>query len=239
MSQAAGSESQAHRELKRLTLLWAQSRGFRVAAMEVSLPDRGARIDVAACRLQRQGTAPVTAIFECKAFAGDFRRDARPLQAMLERLELLQERKARIEREMCLHFPSIRNGDSLFPEYETLDFERPGYERYQRVIEEAKRLSMRLHANTKFDRLVKYGEANLYYVVAEPDIFRPHELPAGWGVLARNGNELELVSKPIWHEVSESRRLHFLQRIALAGTRAVNREAGITFDELNDARRGF
>src|SRR4051812_33328156 len=53
----AGSrgESAAHRELKRLALVWAQARGFRIASAEVSLPTHRYRLDVAACRVERQG----------------------------------------------------------------------------------------------------------------------------------------------------------------------------------------
>ena len=47
------SETQAHRDLKRLALIWAQSNGFRVAAAEVSLPNHRVRMDVAAYRSTR------------------------------------------------------------------------------------------------------------------------------------------------------------------------------------------
>src|SRR6185436_16532277 len=93
--------------------------------------------------------------------------DARSIMAINERLKILHERKIRIEQELRLFYPSIRNGDSLFQEFETLDFERPGHERYRRVLDEITRLTTRLHANTKFDKLVKWGAANLFYLVAE------------------------------------------------------------------------
>lgn len=229
-------ESDAHRALKGLALGWAREQGFRIAAPEVSIPNRGVRIDVAAYRparvrkekwnerLQRNravscAAVGVTAIFECKAFRSDFRRDARSIAPTLERLQVLHARKAKIEDELKIFYPSIRNGDSLFAEFETLNFERPGYERYEEVLREIRQLSSRLHANTKFDRLTKYGSANLYYIVAEADVLVPHELPARWGWLRRHGDRLELVSKPVWHEVEEDQRLDFLHRIAAAGTR--------------------
>ncbi|MEZ0256938.1 MAG: hypothetical protein ACAI37_16755 [Chthoniobacter sp.] len=239
-------ESQAHRDLKRLALLWAQRNGFRIAAAEVSLPNHRVRMDVAAYKPQwvretrrdpRTGrerqvwkaSVGVTAIFECKASATDFIRDARSMQATAERLQALHEKRTRAEQELLIHYPSIRNGDSLFQEYETLNFERPGYERYEKIMRDIQRLSDRLHGNTKFDRLTKYGAANLFYVVAEPAAIASHVLPCGWGLLERAGEELLLKLKPQWHEVPEDDRLVFFQRIALAGTRAVNREHGIEF----------
>jgi hypothetical protein len=248
-----GGESQAHRELKRLALMWAQANGFRVAAAEVSLPHRRVRMDVAAYQPQRvrearrdertqrerlvwKTTIGVTAIFECKASAADFIRDARLMKATLEQLKALQEKRERAEQELKIFYPSIRNGDSLFQEYETLNFERPGYERYEKIMREIRRHSDRLHGNTKFDRLAKYGAANLFYVVAEPAAISSHVLPCGWGLLERVGDGLTLKLKPLWHEVPVEDRLAFFQRVAMAATRSVHREHGAVFVPEDDAR---
>jgi len=165
----------------------------------------------------------VTAIFECKVSSLDFRRDARSIIATTERLQILHAKKLKIEDELKIFYPSIRNGDSLFQEFETLNFERPGYERYEKVIGEIRQLSSRLHENTKFEKLTKYGSANLYYLVAAPEVLAPHELPVDWGWLRPVGDALELVVKPIWHDVDEDQRLEFLHRIAMTATSARNR----------------
>jgi hypothetical protein len=236
-----GGESAAHRELKRLALIWAQARAFRIAAAEVSLPNYRYRLDVAACRIeQRPRCAGValglpkisTAIFECKASRQDFRRDATSLRATVARLKILHDRKARVEDELRLYYPSIRNGDSLFAEYETLDFQRPGYERYVKVLAEIARLSARLQANTKFERLGEWGVANLGYLVAEPAAIEQHEVPAGWGLLLREGKSLLLAIKPIWKEVPEEQQLALFQRVAMAATRAVNAAHGVSYDDV-------
>ena len=238
------SETAEHLELKRLALIWAQAHGYRVTAAEVSLPNYRFRLDVAAYRPERVREAQpdgrmrqrpavgLTAVFECKASKLDFLRDARSIPATTDRLKVLHERKARIENELHLHYPSILNGDSLFQEYQSVNFERPGHERYQRTLRDIQRLVSRLHANTKFDRLVKWGAANLFWVVSDPDLIKSHELPAGWGLLIRDGANLRVAAKPLLHEVPESERLALLHRIALAASRAVNREHGIAFDDL-------
>ena len=253
--QKNGGETEAHRDLKRLALLWAQAGGFRIAAAEVSLPNHRVRMDVAAYRPERtrevrrderlktsrlvwKPKVGVTAVFECKAFRPDFIRDGRSITRTLERLTVLEERRARAEEELKIHYPSIRNGDSLFQEFETLDFQRPGYERYDKIIREMRQLSARLHENTKFERLAKYAAANLFYVVAEPGLVTAAALPCGWGLLERSGEGLALVAKPHWHDAPEDDRLAFFQRIALAATRAVNREHGAVLDLWGDAQRG-
>jgi hypothetical protein len=247
------SESPAHRDLKRLALAWAQAQGYGVAAAEVSLPNYRFRLDVAAYKPHRmrtfrrsdrsnsgklvwESTVGLTAVFECKVSKPDFRRDSRSIAATTALLKVLHERKVRIETELRLHYPSIRNGDSLFQEYYSVDFERPGHERYQRTLQDIRRLTGHLHANTKFDRLIKWGAASLLYVVADPGVVGPHEVPAGWGLLIRDGNDLRLETKPLLHEIAEPERLSLLHRISLAATRAVNREHGVTFWTRDVAR---
>ena len=182
-----------------MALQWAQQNGYRIGATEVKLPNRGVRMDVAAYRPQRINKEKngknvscaaigVTAIFECKVSTPDFRRDARSIIATTERLQILHAKKLKIEDELKIFYPSIRNGDSLFQEFETLNFQRPGYERYEKVIGEIRKLSSRLHENTKFEKLTQYGSANLYYVVADADVLAPHELPADWGWLRPVGD---------------------------------------------------
>jgi hypothetical protein len=237
-------ESAEHRELKRLALIWAQARGFRIAAAEVALPNYRYRLDVAACRMERsrgrlavpEGAGRITtAIFECKASRQDFRRDACVLTATAARLKTLHERKARVEDELRLYYPSIRNGDSLFPEYETLNFERPGYERYVKLLGEIARLSTRLEANTKFDRLGQWGVANLRYIVAEAAALERHEVPSGWGLLVRENDSLQLIIKPVWRDLCEEQQFVLLQRVALAATRAVNAAYSVTYEHVASA----
>lgn len=91
------------------------------------------------------------------------------------------------------------------------------------MIAEVRRFTTRLYENTEFDRLIKHGAANLFYVVANPGVVSPRALPCGWGLLERAGEALALKVKPHRHEVSEDARLAFFQRISLAATRSVNR----------------
>jgi hypothetical protein len=242
-----GSESATHRELKRLALIWAQAHGYCAAAAEVALPNYRFRLDVAAYkparvreapagggRLRQRSTIGHTAVFECKASKPDFLRDAHSIDVTTERLKILHKRKARIERELYIQYPSILTGDSLFQEYQSVDFQRPGHERYQRTLRDIGRLASRLHANTKFDRLVQWNAANLFWVVAEPGVMALHQLPAGWGLLLRDGASLRVEARPLLHEIPESERLALLHRIAKASSRAVNREHGITFEDLRE-----
>src|SRR5213079_1585086 len=67
-------ETAAHIALKRLALLWAQSRGYSGCAFEVQLPRCRFRADLAAYRPNGKEIG-TTAIFECKQAFPDLRRD--------------------------------------------------------------------------------------------------------------------------------------------------------------------
>jgi hypothetical protein len=63
----------------------------------------------------------------------------------------------------------------------------------------------------------------LFFVVLSKDIFREPEIPIGWGALVELDGNLELVRKPTWNETGPEQNVRLLERIAAAGTRALNR----------------
>lgn len=248
-------ESPAHLELKRLALIWAQANGYPIAACEVSLPNLRFRLDAGAyrpgTRLEarrdlrlnanrsvRLAAIGVTAIFECKASRPDLVRDGRNAARLIERMKALTERRLTLERLLKLHYPSLRHGDGLWPEFETASYEEAEHAPYRKVRKELMTLSRQLHGQTKLETLRKWPAANLHYLVVEPDLVETHELPFGWGLLVREGARLALRMRPEWQDVEESTRLLFLHRIATAGTKATNREAGVDYLAIDEERRG-
>jgi hypothetical protein len=227
----AHGETERHARLKRLAFLWAQAQGYSACAMEVSLPKCRYRADVAAYRLtpKRIGS---TAIFECKQVLRDLRRDNCQSDAARQRLETIWQRRQLLERRLRAHYPSLRNGDSLFPEFDLPDFTVIGHRGHARILRELGALQNRLYDCTKFDKLLRYHCANLYFLVLPEDLFRDSEIPASWGALVEADGALKLVRKPIWHETTAEYQIRLLHRIAVAGTRAINRKLEITFDEI-------
>jgi hypothetical protein len=252
----SSSESPAHLELKRLALVWAQANGYPIAACEVALPNLRFRLDGGAYRpatrrewrldAARQTRRTVTtaalgstAIFECKATRTDLVRDCRNGARLRERMRVLTDRRLTLERLLGIHCPSLRRGDGLWPEYESFDFDQAEHAPYRKVVKELGMLSRQLHGQTKMESLLKWQAANLHYLVVEPGLVEPHEIPLGWGLLVREGARLRLLARPERREVEESARLVFLQRVATAGTKATNREAGIDWLGIETERRGL
>lgn len=230
------AETEAHVRLKRLALLWAQANGYLACAAEVSLPQCRYRADVAAYR-SRLREQTVTVIFECKQARSDLRRDNCETATTRQRLRSLARRREILEKNLRVHYPTLRTGDSLFAEYDSHDFDAIGHRGYRRLLRESAALENRLFGGTKFECLVRYRCANLFFLVLPHELFREMDLPAGWGVLVEGNGALDLVRNPVWHDNAVQARIRLLQRIAVAGTRQFNRAFEITREEIASGDR--
>ncbi len=228
-------ETEAHARLKRLAFVWAQAQGFSACAMEVSLPKCRYRADLAACRWQRKQIGS-TAVFECKQALCDLRRDNCHSEAASRQLDAICKRRQVLETCLREHYPNLRNSDSLFPEFDSQNFTVIGHCGYARLSRELRALQNRLYDCTKFDKLIRYRCANVFFLVLPEQLFREPEIPVGWGVLVESNGELMLTRKPVWHETSTDNRIRFLQRIAAAGTRALTRQLEVTFEDVMASR---
>jgi len=239
---AAGGESPAHRALKRLALFWAQRAGYRACAFEVMPPRCRFRADLAACRpaSSKRSAEPVigaTAIFECKQARSDFLIDSRSAVATRQKLAALQSRRETLERLLGVHYPSLRSGDSLFPDFDSPDLSRLEHANYRRVLAQMRQLQNRLYRHVKFETMTRYRCANLFYLVVEPGLVNPAEVPVGWGLLERLDGALKLVRRPTLHPCEASDRLVLLQRVAAAGTRGLNSAHDVSLEAIWEARR--
>ena len=228
-------ETAAHIALKRLALLWAQSRGYSVCGFEVQLPRCRFRADLAAYRPNGKEIG-TTAIFECKQAFPDLRRDNGCTAVTAKRLEKVFQRRQVLEKNLRIHYPALRIPDSLFSDFDSHNFAAIEHRGYARVLRELSALQNRLFDCTKFERLIRYRCANLFFLVVSNRLFREPEIPFGWGALIESEGELVLVRKPLWHEVTSANRLKLLERIAAAGTRLLNKQSEITFDDVCAAR---
>jgi hypothetical protein len=216
------SESATHLELKRLAFLWAQQNGYPIAALEISLPQCHYRADVAAYRPERNGTLGHTIVFECKQSGADLRRDDCRSAQTVARLESVYRRRQILEKHLRIHYPTLRTGESLFPEWDAHDFGAIDHHGYARVTRELAALQTQLRDGRKFEKLARYGCANLFYLVVPNELLREPETPLGWGLLVEKKSTLTLQRKPVWHDSPEPVRLRVLQKIAAAATLQLN-----------------
>jgi hypothetical protein len=148
----------------------------------------------------------------------------------MHRLDAVDRRRQTLEKNLRIHYPALRIPDSLFVEFDPHNFEKINHRDYKNVTRQLSALQNRLFDCTKFEKLVRYRCANLFFLVLPNELFRESEIPGGWGALAERDGDLSLVRKPIWHDVAPENQL------LLAGTRSLNRDLKITFDEVQAAR---
>jgi hypothetical protein len=188
------------------------------------VPKSGYRADVAACS---RGDTRRTAVFECKQARADLLKDAHAEADTRRRLVELIERRAKLEELLAVHRPDLRRGEALWPEFDAWDFSGLEHRAYRELLDELAMLQARVRGGTKFAKMFRYRCADFLYLVVEDGIFAEAEIPAGWGLLRRTGEMLELARRPVELAAAEPQRLALLEAIALAGTRAVNRSHGV------------
>ncbi|MBL9209697.1 MAG: hypothetical protein JNL92_04470 [Opitutaceae bacterium] len=221
-------ESASHARLKALALAWAQANGYAICGVEVRVPRSGYRADVAAIG---RGAGARTALFECKQSRADLLKDAHAEAATRARLTELAGRRRALEELLAVHRPDLRRGEALWPEYDTWDFSSLEHHAYRGVLAELETMQRRMLRGTKFSKLFRYRCADFLFLVVEEGIFAEAEIPAGWGLLVRDGDSVRRARPPVPLDSSPEQRVALLEMIAVAGTRAVNRAAGVVLPE--------
>jgi hypothetical protein len=185
--------------------------------MEVRAPRSRFRVDVAAVRLDRRQAEPTVAVFECKQSRQDLDRDNQRHGELKAKLKTLQDRRAKLERLLAVHYPSLRTSDSLFPEWATFDFSAIDHASYRQTIQKIACIQRQLFDNTKFDLMTRYKLGNLHYLVTTPGLLDEHEVPLGWGLLEVVGEDL-MKEKCAPTRFAGIEMLRWLERIAKAST---------------------
>jgi hypothetical protein len=227
---APANESDRHWQLKRLAAAWAHNQGFRILATELRLPRTPYRADLAAAATAR-GLPATTAVFECKQSRADFLHDSRSMQDTRQKIEELQNRLSHLTRLLGTHYPNLRQGEELFPQFETrIHAARIDHKGYAQTEKRLRTLQRQLHAGTKFEKILGWNLFDLHYLVMDPGLAQPSELPAGWGLLVARRDALDLEVPPERCHPDDSMRLELLTAMARQNSRQALSDLDLTVD---------
>ncbi len=120
----------------------------------------------------------------------------------------------KLEQLLAEHRPDLRRGETLFPEFDSIDTAGLRHDTYAAVIEEIATLQRRRLHGVKFEKLRRYAAADALYLVVEDGIFAEAEIPAGWGLLVRQGEALHLSRPPLRLQLAPEARIALLENIA-------------------------
>ena len=160
---------------------------------------------------------PPLRYLECKQSREDLDRDNQRHHELQAQLKTLQERRAKLERLLAVHYPSLRTSDSLFPEWATFDFSAIDHAPYRQTIQKIACIHRQLFDNTKFDLMTRYKLGNIHYLVTTSGLLHEHEAPLGWGLLELDEKEV-LIEKCIPTRFPGIEMQQWLERIARAAT---------------------
>jgi hypothetical protein len=219
-------ETTAHLELKRLAFGWALEHGLPLAACEVRVPRSGYRADVVAASRHPLEESGVVALFECKQCRSDLIRDDADEPVVRDRTVELARRVSELRSLIAVHRPDLRRGESLFAEFDEYDLNGLRHDTLHALERELRVLQSKLANGVKFARLSRYHAADHLYLVTEPEIVSPCEVPVGWGWLVREDDQLVLRQPPVRHRTALDLRALWLESIAIAGTRSTRRLIG-------------
>lgn len=226
-SPVRSGETAAHLALKRLSVEWALAHRLALCATEVRLPRCNYRADVAASTPRITASNAKTAVFECKASRADFLRDGASESGLRGEIVELTQRVQSLRGMIGAHRPDLRCGDELFPEFEAIDLRGTRHDMHDRLTARLRVAQNKLREGTKFSKLARWRSADLLYLVSEDEIVEAYEVPDGWGLLVREGDQLTLRIKPVLNLTTAEHRIQLVERIASTTTRETVRGLGL------------
>lgn len=257
-------ETQAHERLKQWAAALLIEQGYLAVGTEVRCPISRYRVDVAGyadrpVEPAEQSAGPLfaaavsngrvckpkrevrTVVIECKQSRGDFLRHTRKTDALLARRDRLDAARRRYEQTRLPHEePHLRrSGSALFTELEQWDFTQSRSSGYRRILRRLRRVEQQLYGETKFSMIARYHLADRLYIAAPAGMIRPHELPAGWGLLecpkrglrsgrsgdSNDGVPVRVTATAPQRSSPDKFQRRMLRNIAIAATRAAFRSA--------------
>lgn len=172
-----------------------------------------------------------TALVACHLQREECWPDCTKAQEILPRLREYKTRLLEVETRIRENEPHLRADGSLFEELAEWRYEDTSDREYHRLRRQIDKAEHALYHGTKFERIRSAALADLLYLAVPAGTVHPQELADGWGLLWVHDNlAVTVVGKPQPKDCLADNRLHLVQNIAAAASRAVLFAEGIRRD---------
>jgi len=233
--------------LQRAVLRWlVEERAPTAVALEVPTRVARFRADVAAFwsapRRNPRDEGPRrllvptrTTIVECYTEREECWPDCVRTAEIMPLLQGCKARRADLESEVRQSEPELRDSSSLFEEYASWHFDRSRNPDYQTVLREIEVLERALVEGTRFEQVRSAEVADQLFLAVPAGLMRADEVANGWGLLWVHPDLHVTVEKDADRRAChEANRIHLVQNIAAAATRAVLMTGGVRRDRTSE-----
>ena len=126
-----------------------------------------------------------TVLVECKATRADFLSDRAALEPAQREHARLRARRDRIREQLVSRWePHLRReGETLFAETDGWNFERSRLASVRQADRDERLAAQALRSQVKFARMATWRLADRLYLCTPGGMLKPHEVPAGWGLI--------------------------------------------------------
>lgn len=202
--------------MKRAALAFLASLDPSGAALDVSVSGLRAKAAAAAFWLE-DGEVVRTAAVEIR-IADDAAIETSGNAEQFSQLKLARQEREMLEQEIRRSEPELRDGSTLFCEFEQWNYNESSNPAYRRCLRRIRKLEHAVFHGSRLERFRSAGAASELYLIVPENSVSPEALADGWGlVYIRPDLTFELIRKPETCEVSAEKRIRLALNISAAG----------------------
>ena len=211
----------SRRDMKRAILAWLIPQ--KPSGMGLNVPTKVSkyRADIAAfwsSPAKKRLMAPdKTVIVEIRRNREQCWPDCSRQEELLPLLREKKNEKASMEAMLRETEPDLKDGDTLFPEFENWNYKLTKNRAYHKCLRQLEEIEHALYKGSRFEQIRRAYVADYLYLAVPTGTVAPEELADGWGLININPDmTAELVKKAEKWDCTERNKLHLIQHIAAA-----------------------
>ena len=208
-------------DMKRAVLAWLVPQ--KPSGMALNVPTRVSKYcaDIAAFwsspAVKRLMAPDKTMIVEVRRNREQCWPDCSRQEELLPMLREKKDEKASIEAMLRKTEPELKEGDTLFPEFESWNYKQTKNRTYHKCLKQLEEIEHALYKGSRFEQIRRAHVADYLYLAVPAGTVSPNEMADGWGLVnIKPDMSIELVKEADRWDCPDRNKLHLIQHIAAA-----------------------